>query len=68
MIYLYELDTIKNCVWRHYLNIETGLLQSYHESYTSGKLIEQIDKTLSIEEMIAFQKDYKQYLIAELEN
>lgn len=69
-IKLYELDTIKGFMWRHYLNVKTGLLESYHEQYPKfgSKLLEYVTKTLNNDEVIEFMKQYSQYYIADLDS
>lgn len=67
-IKLYELDTIKGFMWRHYLNVETGLLESYHENLKSGILIEQVNKTLHKEDIEVFVRDYEKYFVADLDS
>lgn len=67
-IKLYELNTIRGFMWRHYLNVETGLLESYHENLKSGTLVEQVNKTLNKEEIEVFVRNYQEHFVADLEN
>ena len=66
--YRFQLDTINNCCWFHYLTIcnNKALLESDYVRLSNYSIIKQESKKLTLKQANQFIKKYFKYLIEEL--